>query len=70
MPHLALPSLTAYLRQHGVTVVQRDLNAEVFDKTLTRRALTERLARLHERLAEARRAGNDPLRRLSPATIT
>lgn len=70
MPHLALPSLTAYLRQHGVTVIQRDLNAEVFDKILTRQALTESLARLRERLAEARRMGNDPLRRLSPATVT
>ena len=35
MPHLALPSLTAYLRQHRVVVLQRDLNAEVFDHILT-----------------------------------
>ena len=25
MPHLALPTLTAYLRGHGVDVIQRDL---------------------------------------------
>ncbi len=31
MPHLALPTLTAYLRMRGVEVIQRDLNAEVFD---------------------------------------
>ncbi|MCI0710234.1 MAG: radical SAM protein [Chloroflexi bacterium] len=35
MPHLALPTLTAYLRMHGVEVIQRDLNAEVFDEILT-----------------------------------
>ncbi len=32
MPHLALPTLTAYLRQEGVAVLQRDLNVEVFDE--------------------------------------
>ncbi len=36
MPHLSLPTLTAYLRLHGVEVIQRDLNAEVFDEILTR----------------------------------
>src|SRR5689334_23937767 len=36
MPHLALPSLAAYLRVHGVEVQQRDLNCEVFDQVLTR----------------------------------
>lgn len=35
MPHLALPTLTAYLRQHGVDVLQRDLNLEIFDDILT-----------------------------------
>ena len=33
-PHLALPALTAYLRTNGVEVIQRDLNAEVFDRSL------------------------------------
>ena len=37
MPHLSLPTLTAYLRQHGIEVIQRDLNAEVFDEILTRK---------------------------------
>jgi anaerobic magnesium-protoporphyrin IX monomethyl ester cyclase len=36
MPHLSLPSLTAFLRLHGVEVIQRDLNVEVFDRILTR----------------------------------
>ena len=35
MPHLALPTLTAYLRQNGIEVIQRDLNIEVFDTILT-----------------------------------
>ncbi|MBX3010579.1 MAG: radical SAM protein [Caldilineaceae bacterium] len=46
MPHLALPTLTAYLRQHGVEVIQRDLNVEVFDHILTRDYLKNTLARL------------------------
>src|SRR6476661_7642326 len=46
MPHLALPTLTAFLRTQGVEVVQRDLNIEVFDEVLTRRHLEQALARL------------------------
>ena len=36
MPHLALPTLTAYLRGQGAEVIQRDLNVEIFDQILTR----------------------------------
>jgi anaerobic magnesium-protoporphyrin IX monomethyl ester cyclase len=53
MPHLALPTLTAYLRRAGIEVIQRDLNAEVFDHILTQAHLAEvldRLARLRPRL--------------------
>ena len=46
MPHLSLPTLAAYLRMHGVEVIQRDLNAEVFDEILTRRYMKAALARL------------------------
>lgn len=46
MPHLALPTLTAYLRMHGVEVIQRDLNAEVFDEILTRRYIKNTVSRL------------------------
>ena len=46
MPHLSLPTLTAYLRAHGVQVIQRDLNAEVFDEILTRKYMKTALARL------------------------
>jgi anaerobic magnesium-protoporphyrin IX monomethyl ester cyclase len=46
MPHLALPTLTAYLRANGVDVIQRDLNAEVFDEILTRRYVKQAVAHL------------------------
>jgi len=49
MPHLALPTLTAYLRAQGLDVAQRDLNVEVFDAVLTHDYLTgagERLRRM------------------------
>ncbi len=48
MPHLALPTLTAYLRSHGVEVLQRDLNATTFDTILTREFMMETLAKLRE----------------------
>ncbi len=51
MPHLALPTLTAYLRAHGVEVIQRDLNIEFFDALLTRKALDDVAMRLRERLS-------------------
>jgi anaerobic magnesium-protoporphyrin IX monomethyl ester cyclase len=48
MPHLALPTLTAFLRGHGVEVIQRDLNIEVFDEVLTRRRIEAALAQLRQ----------------------
>lgn len=48
MPHLALPTLTAYLRGHGITVIQRDLNLETFDTLLTRQYMRDSIARLRE----------------------
>jgi anaerobic magnesium-protoporphyrin IX monomethyl ester cyclase len=53
MPHLALPTLTAYLRAHGVEVIQRDLNVEFFDALLMRSALEDTLARLREQARSA-----------------
>lgn len=46
MPHLALPTLTAYLRQHGVEVIQRDLNLEVFDEILSKDYLQQAVRNL------------------------
>ncbi|MCL6429405.1 MAG: B12-binding domain-containing radical SAM protein [Anaerolineae bacterium] len=48
MPHLALPTLTAFLRERGVEVIQRDLNLEIFEALLTRRGLEQAVARLGE----------------------
>lgn len=46
MPHLVLPALTAYLRSHGVEVVQRDLNVATFDEVLTHDYLAQAVDRL------------------------
>src|SRR3712207_4352307 len=46
MPHLALPTLAAFLRGHGVEVIQRDLNIEVFDEVLTSGHIERALAQL------------------------
>jgi anaerobic magnesium-protoporphyrin IX monomethyl ester cyclase len=46
MPHLALPSLTAFLRQAGIETIQRDLNAEVFDAILRPEFMQRSLHRL------------------------
>ncbi len=56
MPHLALPALSSYLRAHGIEVIQRDLNLEVFERVLTRSYLEESLGRLREG-ARGRAAG-------------
>jgi len=48
MPHLALPALASYLRSHGVPVIQRDLNIEVYEAILTERYLEQGLARLRQ----------------------
>jgi anaerobic magnesium-protoporphyrin IX monomethyl ester cyclase len=60
MPHLALPSLAAYLRSHGVEVIQRDLNAKVFDQVLSGRYLRMVANQLRrERKRVARRGLSD-----------
>jgi len=46
MPHLALPSLTAYLRNHGVEVEPWDLNIDTFDQILSKRHMDGILHRL------------------------
>ena len=52
MPHLALPTLAAFLRGHGIRVTQRDLNIEVFETILTRRYIERMLERLRGAPAE------------------
>ena len=48
MPHLATPTLTAFLRSSGVDVTQRDLNLEVIDHILSRDYMTEALSRIRQ----------------------
>lgn len=57
MPHLALPTLTAYLRGHGVEVIQRDLNLEVFDEILTRDYIKGAVERLRSEYSPPTGAG-------------
>ncbi|MBI3959953.1 MAG: radical SAM protein [Chloroflexi bacterium] len=64
MPHLALPTLTAWLRQEGIEVIQRDLNVEVFDYILTRKFVEESVGRVRAAFgpqgSALRRAGPPP----------
>lgn len=48
MPHLALPTLAAYLRAHDVEVVLRDLNLEVFDTILSEDYMRQAVTRLRQ----------------------
>ncbi len=57
MPHLSLPVLTAYLRRHGVQVIQRDLNLETFDAVLSRAYLEQAVERLGAEFKPARPGG-------------
>jgi radical SAM superfamily enzyme YgiQ (UPF0313 family) len=59
MPHLALPTLTAFLRGQGIDVVQRDLNAEVFSWVLTRDYLEQSLATVRKRVGQGGWVGPD-----------
>jgi anaerobic magnesium-protoporphyrin IX monomethyl ester cyclase len=57
MPHLALPALTAYLRAHGVEVIQRDLNLETYDTLLSRDYLEQVIARIRAQFNRVYRGG-------------
>jgi hypothetical protein len=60
MPHLALPVLTAYLRSHGVQVIQRDLNLDTYDAVLSRAYLEQVVKRLDTELRKYWRHGLPP----------
>ncbi|MBI4385147.1 MAG: radical SAM protein [Nitrospinae bacterium] len=53
-PYLALPSLTAVLRQKGIPVVQKDINVESFDHFFSREFLEFVKSRIQARLKELR----------------
>ena len=50
-PYLSLPSLTAYLQEKGITVVQKDFNLEAYDLMLTRPYLSKISERLNTQFA-------------------
>ncbi len=61
-PHLAIPSLVAWLKARGYPAVhQMDLSVEAFDHFLTRRYLERAKARIEERLPLARLDGAESL---------
>ena len=66
MPHLALPTLTAYLRERGVEVLQRDLNLEVFDEILTQDYMQNAVARLQSEYGAAGRSAQRSSRKQQP----
>jgi anaerobic magnesium-protoporphyrin IX monomethyl ester cyclase len=51
-PYLSVPTLTGFLRSHGVEVVPVDANVEAWDRLLRRDALAGCAAELERRLAE------------------
>jgi len=51
-PHLALPSLAAFLRSNGVETVQKDLNVESYDQFLSRKYLRSLKSTIDSRFAE------------------
>ncbi|MCH7501201.1 MAG: B12-binding domain-containing radical SAM protein, partial [Nitrospinae bacterium] len=53
-PYLALPSLTAVLRQNGIEVVQKDINVEAFDHYFTKEFIEFVGQRIQNRLKELR----------------
>lgn len=68
-PHLAVPSLTAYLRARGIDVAQRDLNAEFFDAVLTRSCMDNALEQLRERFGPEGRTGSANADRPDPEFV-
>jgi anaerobic magnesium-protoporphyrin IX monomethyl ester cyclase len=51
-PHLALPSLTAFLRSNGIDAVQKDLNVDSYDHFLSRKFLRSLKPAIDFRFAE------------------
>lgn len=60
MPHLALPSLAAYLRANGIEVIQRDLNVDIFDHLLSARQLQTTLRQLRRERKRIEHQGLTP----------
>ncbi|AKG54212.1 hypothetical protein DGWBC_1582 [Dehalogenimonas sp. WBC-2] len=48
-PYLSLPSLSAYLKEHGIDVIQKDFNLETYDLMLSEKYLLNLQERLNAR---------------------
>jgi Radical SAM superfamily len=59
--YLALPTLSGYLRQHGVETVQRDINLRICRRLLRRDNLIEARTKIGEILATGRDPDGNPL---------
>lgn len=65
-PYLSLPSLTAFLRQNGVCVVQRDVNIELLDILLTKKTCSEFYQKIVDTLRSMDMPGEASRRGASP----
>jgi anaerobic magnesium-protoporphyrin IX monomethyl ester cyclase len=54
-PYLSLPTLTGYLRAHGVEVCPIDANVEAYSRLLSRETLTSLAGRVEKRWAKLKR---------------
>ena len=54
-PYLSVPTLTGYLREHGVEVRPIDANVEAYSRLLCRETLTALAGRIEERWAKLKR---------------
>ena len=58
-PYLALPSITAVLRQNGIAVVQKDINVEMYDMFFSRSFLEHVSGRIAHELRHLQRVGKE-----------
>lgn len=63
-PYLALPRLTAYLREQGYEVIQRDLNLELYELTLRPEFLQASLDQMRQAIQYLPEQATRPLRLL------
>jgi len=57
-PYIAVPMLTAYLRERGIAVLPVDANVEAYDRLLRRAVLSDMAARVDKRMARLERKGS------------
>ncbi len=69
-PYLSLPTLTGYLRAHGVEAWPIDANVEAYSRLLSRKPLTVLAGRVEERWSKLkRRSSLNHAEQLAGATL-